>query len=59
MEAQLSAGISAQMAQTQKNFALSAVKQSAQNDRQIASLLQEAVQNVPTGSRGNSVNISA
>jgi hypothetical protein len=56
---ELPAAIAAQMAITQNNVALSVVKSSAEADRAIANILQDAITNVPTGSRGGNVNFSA
>lgn len=53
------AAISAQMAMNQQNVAMAMLKSSAQADRAIANILMEAVQNVPTGSRGGAVNFTA
>lgn len=55
----LPAAISAQMAINQQNVAMAMLKSSAQADRAIANLLADAIQNVPTGSRGGSVNFTA
>lgn len=55
----LPAAIGAQMAMNQNNVAMAMLKSSAQADRQIANILTEAIENVPTGSRGGNVNISA
>lgn len=53
------AALSAQMAITQQNAAMSMLKASAQADRAIANILAEAISNVPTGSRGGMVNFTA
>ena len=53
------AGIAAQQALTQQAIALETVKKSNEADQAIANLLAEAVDNVPTGSRGSIVNITA
>jgi hypothetical protein len=55
----LPAALAAQMAITQNNVAMAMIKSSAQADRQIANILADAISNVPTGSRGGSVNFSA
>lgn len=57
---EVSAGIAAQLAMTRQAVALSVIKQNAQAQQQIASILQQAVENVPASTvRGASVNISA
>jgi hypothetical protein len=56
---ELPAGIAAQAAITQQNVALSVIKQAAQADRQIANILENAIQNVPTSRLGSNVNFSA
>ncbi len=44
----------------QQNVALSVIKSSAEADSAIASILDQAVQNVPiSGARGGSVNFKA
>jgi len=48
--------IGAKMATTQQNVALSVIKQSAQADKQIANMLEQAIS---PASRGGNVNISA
>lgn len=53
------AAISAQMAMNQQNVAMAMLKSSAEADRAIANILQQAIANVPTGSRGGLVNFSA
>ncbi len=53
------AGIAAQQALTQQAIALETVKKSAEADQAIANLLADAVDNVPKGSRGSVVNITA
>ena len=56
----VSAGIAAQMALTQQAIALEVLKQNAEMQQQVATMLQDSVANVPvSGSRGVSVNISA
>lgn len=56
---ELPASIAAQAAITQQNVALSVIKQAAQADRQIANILENAIQNVPTSRLGGNVNFSA
>ncbi len=53
------AALSAQMAITQNNVAMAMLKSSAQADRAIANILEQAISNVPTGSRGSNVNFTA
>ena len=53
------AGIAAQQALTQQAIALETVKKSNEADQAIANLLAESVDNVPAGSRGSIVNITA
>ncbi|MCI5059614.1 MAG: hypothetical protein MRY79_00925 [Alphaproteobacteria bacterium] len=54
------AGIAAQTAQARANVALSAIKQNAEADKQIANLLESAVASIPTSPiRGTNVNIKA
>lgn len=55
----LPAAISAQMAINQQNVAMAMMKSSAQADRAIANILEQAISSVPTGSRGGLVNFSA
>lgn len=56
----LPAAISAQMAITQQNAAMSMIKSSANADRAVVNMLQELVDNVPVSSaRGGNLNISA
>ncbi len=52
--------IAAEMAQVRLNAAMSMIKSSADAERQVANILEEAVQNVPTSPvRGSNVNTSA
>jgi len=51
--------LSAEMAITRQNVALSMIKTAAQADRQIATILDNAIRNVPTSSLGGNVNIQA
>ncbi len=53
------AALSAQMAITQNNVAMAMLKSSAQADRAIANILEQAISNVPAGSRGSNVNFTA
>lgn len=53
------AAIAAQMAIVQSNAAMGMLKASADADKQIANILDAAIRNVPTGSRGGSLNITA
>lgn len=55
----LPAALSAQMAITQQNAAMAMLKSSAQADRAIANILEQAITNVPTGGRGGIVNFAA
>lgn len=55
-----SSGISAQIAQTRNELALTAIKQTAESDKKIADLLQSAAASVPGSPiRGTNVNIKA
>lgn len=57
--AEVPATLAANLAITRQNIAISTIKQSAQNDRLIANILDESIQNVPTSPiRGANVNIS-
>jgi len=57
---EISAGIAAQQAMLRQNVALSVIKQNANQEKQIANILQQAVEAVPAGSsRGTNVNITA
>ena len=47
------------MAINQSNVAMAMLKSQAQADRAIANILTEAIENVPAGSRGGTVNFSA
>ena len=51
--------IAAELALARQNVALSVIKQNAQADQAIASILAESVQTVAAASRGNVVNIRA
>lgn len=51
--------LSAEMAITRQNVALSMIKSAAQADRQIAAILDNAVRNVSASSLGTNVNITA
>ncbi len=54
----ISSGIAAQLAQTRSELATNAVKQSAEQDRQIAEVLDTAASSVPNSPvRGTNVNI--
>lgn len=45
---------------TRQNVALSSLKRSADTEKQIADLLEKAIENVPTSSiRGSTLNIKA
>ncbi len=52
-------GIAAEQALLRQAVALSVLKQSAQADKAIANILEQAVQSVPASGRGGIVNISA
>ncbi len=55
-----SSGIAAQIAQTRNEFALNAIKQTAESDKKIADLLQSAAASIPGSPiRGTNVNIKA
>lgn len=51
------AAIAAQMAIVQNNAAMSMLKSSNDAAKQVADMLLESIQNVPTGSRGGNLNI--
>lgn len=52
--------IAAEQGLLRQAVALSVIKQAAQADRQIAGILEQAIENVPvSASRGSRVNISA
>lgn len=52
--------IAAELAITRQNIALSVIKASADADKAIASIIDEAARSAPiSGSRGTNVNISA
>lgn len=53
------ASVAVDAALTRQAIALEVIKASAKADKQIANILEQAVQNVPTGSRGTNVNFSA
>lgn len=56
----LPAGIAAEAAQLRANVALSSIKKNAEAGQDIANLLQQSVDNVPTSSvRGTNVNRTA
>lgn len=51
--------IAAQMAIAKQNVAMSLIKRSAQAEQQVAAILEQAIQNVPTSSvRGSNFNRS-
>lgn len=53
-------GVALQVAQTRSELAITAVKQNAESDREIADLLQSAAASVPGSPvRGTNVNIKA
>lgn len=52
------AGLAAQLALNQQNVALATLKQSAENDRAIADILEKTL-TVTASSRGGSVNTTA
>ncbi len=52
------ASVAADAALTRQAIALEVIRASAKADKQIANMLEQAVQNVPTGSRGANVNLS-
>lgn len=55
-----SAGIAAQAAMTRQTIALSVLKQSADMEKKLASILEAAVSSVPVSSlRGSALNIQA
>ena len=55
-----SSGIAAQIAQSRTEFAYSAIKQTADSEKQIAGILQSAISSVPGSPiRGVNVNIKA
>lgn len=56
---ELPAVMAAEQAMTQQKAALSMIKQSAQADQAMASLLEEAAKTVPASGRGANVNITA
>ena len=52
--------VAAEAALTRQNIALSVVKQSAEQSRQIANIIDEAVRSAPvSNTRGANVNIQA
>lgn len=53
------AAIAAQTAVLKQNVALSLIKQSNDQAQALVGILDEAARSIPTGSRGNSVNITA
>lgn len=55
----LPAAIAADRALAQKNVALAMIKQTAQTQAQIATILTDAVQSVASSSRGGIVDIAA
>ena len=58
--AEVSAGIAAQLALTQQAIALEVLKQSADMQQQVATMLQESVASVPvSGTLGTNVNVAA
>ena len=57
---EIAAGIAAQIAQTRSEVALSAIKQNADTEKQIANLLESAISSIPTSPiRGTNVNVKA
>lgn len=55
----ISSALTAQIALTRQNAAMSMLKASADADQAIVNMLSELVDNVPAGSRGGLVNITA
>ena len=56
---EIQAGVAAQVSQTRSELATNAVKQSAEQDKRIADIIETAASNVPSNStRGTNVNIS-
>ncbi len=53
------AAIAAQMAITQKNVALSMIKQSANMQKQVVSMIAESAASLSAATRGNTINIAA
>ncbi len=52
--------IAAEAALTKQNIALSVIKQSADQDKALAGILEEAARSAPiSGARGSNVNIQA
>ncbi|HEY8191426.1 MAG TPA: hypothetical protein VIG74_03295 [Alphaproteobacteria bacterium] len=57
---ELPADIAAQAAMARQNVALSVIKQNAKAEQAIASILEQAAQNVPVSqSRGTNLNLQA
>lgn len=55
----ISYGVAAQQALFQQNVTVSMMKQASEMQQAMVSMLDQTAQNVPTGSRGGNVNISA
>jgi transcriptional regulator len=53
------ASVAIDAALTRQAIALEVMRASAKADQQMANILEQAIQNVPTGSRGSTVNFSA
>jgi len=53
------AGVAVQQAMIRQELAVSMVRQSANADKAIANMLEQAVDSVPASGRGSSVDISA
>lgn len=56
----IASSVAAQLAQSRQDFAVGAIKSNAENEKQIADLLQSAVASVPSSPvRGTNVNVKA
>lgn len=53
------ASVAIDAALTRQAITLEVMRASAKADQQIANILEQAIQNVPTGSHGTNVNFSA
>lgn len=56
---EISSGLAAQQALFRQEVTLNVMKQAAQQEQAVVSLIDQAVQNVAASSRGGVVNISA
>lgn len=56
----IASSVAAQLGQSRQDFAVDAIKSNADNEKQVADLLQSAIASVPSSPiRGTNVNVKA